>query len=282
MKLKVYSFISAYLFSFATLSSEVITRAAIDIGSGDTKMTVATVDTETNQIAKILYQNYITVELRKDLGASPDKSLSPKIEQELINALRKMQENAEQYNPVEWVCVGTSVFRTAKNGAEFLAKIKAATDIEVRIVPQAVEGEIGFASAIAASGKNSESIIAWDSGSGSFQLTTLLDGQLKMYGAEFAYVPALEALFAIRNRPFSADVSANPVSLSEALLLIGAIRRLCGSSDEQFKNYAKPKEVVVALILLYAVMDHCGFEQVNYYPTNGGSEGLLIIPSFWN
>jgi len=63
---------------------------------------------------------------------------------------------------------------------------------------------------------------------------------------------------------------------------MGAIERLCGNSDEQFKNYAKPKEVVVALILLYAVMDHCGFEQVKYYPTNGGSKGLLIIPSFWN
>ena len=71
----------------------------------------------------------------------------------LINTLNEMKAQNMQYAPQEWFGVGTSVFRTAKNGLALLERVKAETGITISLVPQAVEGEIGFSSAVASSGK---------------------------------------------------------------------------------------------------------------------------------
>lgn len=201
-------------------------RASIDVGSGDTKVTVADVNHQVNKISKIWLQTVKTVELRKDLTVSKEeKCLSKKITLELIDAIKTIQEKGAVFQPLEWTAVGTSVFRTAKNGKEVLESVKEATGISIRLIPQLDEAKIGFASAVAASGEDPENVIAWDSGSGSFQISTMVEGKLEMYGAEFAHVPTIELLFALRKQPFSRDVSLNPVSLEEALELIDTIKK---------------------------------------------------------
>lgn len=201
----------------------VVRRGAFDIGSGDTKITVADVDTKTNRITQIWHSTFKTVALRKDMAASKDKSLSPKIQRELISTINDMKDKVSQYNPVQWSAVGTSVFRTAVNGPKFLKEVEAETGLTISLLPQEEEGRIGFASAIAASNESLENVIAWDSGSGSFQISTLIGGKLQVYGAEFAYVPALQALFTLRGQPHSLDKSPNPVSTDDALKLIETI-----------------------------------------------------------
>lgn len=308
---------------------QVVTRASLDIGSGETKVTIGDVNPVDNKITKIWHQSFKAVELRKDLGASKDGSLSQDIEKELIKTLKEMQWEVNTYCPSEWVGVATSVFRTAKNGKEFLGRVEEATGVKIHIIPQTEEGAIGFASAVAASGENPENILAWDSGSGSFQISSLIDGKVEIYGAEFAMVPAMESLYAIRQQIFSKDTSPNPVSKDEALELIEIIRKKlpelpswlvknqkkvitiggisifsfgmqatgsssiiknevleailqnCGKSDEQLSHFPNYKEAVAALVLLYTVMDHCGFDQVSYCRTNGSCEGLLISPKYW-
>lgn len=312
------------------IDKESITRAALDVGSGDTKITIAEVNLQTNKIKKIWLQTYKAVELRQDLNASQEeKLLSKKITLQLIDTLKEFQEQSSQYHPVEWAAVGTSVFRTAKNGKEVLEDVENATGIKIRIIPQLEEAKIGFASAVAASGEEPDNVISWDSGSGSFQITTLVDGKLEMYGTEFAIVPAMEMLFAIRNQPYSKDVSPNPISIEEAFELIKkiqnqlpevpswllnnrkkligigsaslfsivkgqtgqssysqedvkeAIFNSCGKKDSELGEFRKCGEVAVGLVLLYSVMNHCGFEQVTYCETTGCCEGLLITPQFW-
>jgi len=313
-----------------SLNADVITRASVDIGSGETKLTVADVDTDLNQIVLIRYQNHQSVELKKNLAESSNGCLDKTIEDKLISTLKNMQAEVSLYAPKQWFGVGTSVFRTAKNGQDVLDRVKAETNISIQLVPQAVEGEIGFFSAVAASKLLPIDVIAWDSGAGSFQISTLIDGQIEVYGSEFAYVPALEALFAIRGKPFSQNVSPNPVSLAEAYDLVmsieeclppvpqwliehnkhvitfggqtsifkigmtatgrttytksqvwEAILQLAGKTSAQLSNFAKPDEAVVALILLFSVMDHCAIDRVSYFDANGGCEGILIIPRFW-
>lgn len=214
------------LFSFYTFSlqAEIVTRAALDVGSAETKLTVADVDTETNKIVHTWHKSYKNVELRKDLAASSDSCLSERIEKKLIDTLKEMKEATGQFATQEWVAVGTSVFRKAKNGQEFLDRIKIETGISIRLISQMEEGEIGFLSAVAASRLNQEDVIVWDSGSGSFQISSLIDDRIEVYGAEFAFVPALEALFKNRGQPFSPDQSPNPVTVSETFDLVHSIR----------------------------------------------------------
>lgn len=330
-KNKFYLLFTAIVFIVCNLDASIVRRAALDIGSGETKLTVADIDTDTNKIVKVWYQNAKTVELRKDLAASPDGFLSKNIQEKLINTLKEMKTETSHLPPQKWFGVSTSVFRTAKNGQELLDRIKSEADVTIHLIPQIEEGEIGFLSAVAASKMNPEDVIAWDSGSGSFQISTLIDGQMEMYGAEFAFVPALEALFANRKQPFSQDLSPNPISTPEAselvrticnklppfpiwlknennkqLISIGgkssifsfgeiatgqssytreqiweAILNLCGSTDEELSNFPEPQKVVVGLILLYSVMDHCAIDKLTYFQTNGGCEGILINQRYW-
>lgn len=306
---------------------DIRTLATVDIGSGSTKVTVADVDRLSNQIEKIWFQKVVTVPLRKDLIATGGR-LSPEIEQTLIDTIKGVMLEAAEYNPERWLGVGTSVFRTASNSQEFLERVRRATGLEVRIVPQVDEGEIGFASAVGASGLTPEQVIAWDSGSGSFQITTLIDGKLEMYGSEFGFVPALELLCKLRDKPVNEYV--NPVGYSEAIALVDlvkaslvpvkpwvsdankvvagvgesrsvfsicsiatgrdtynkqdllqAIAEHCGKSDAELSQFLAPHEAVIGLVLVYAVMDHCGIEECRYVSANGGCEGLMVLPKYW-
>lgn len=312
------------------LVQQLTTRAAFDVGSGDLKITVCDVDPQTNKIVKIWLQKFTPVTLRKDLAQNPDGCLSQKVEDELIKSIKELQQEASQFHPQKWVGVATSVFRTAKNGQEFLDRVNAATGADIQIIPQVEEGKIGFASAVAASDLSPENVISWDSGFGSFQLSAMIDGKLEMYGAEFAFISTMEALFAARNQPYSPDISLNPINYVEALELIETIRSKLppitpwlasnnkkviaiggmsiftygekvlgrtsftkdellvaihehsGKSDEHLSQFGNPKHVITALVLMYAIMEHCGFEEMTHCLTNGSCEGLAISPHYWN
>ncbi len=327
------------LLSLSSLQAEIVTRAAMDVGSAETKLTVADVDTETQKIVHIWYQTVKFVILRKDLAASQDGNLSSAIEERLLNALAELKVEAAQFNPKQWVGVGTSVFRKANNGQAILDRIKNEMNITITLVSQKEEAEIGFNSAVASTGLNPEEILSWDSGSGSFQIAGFNNGSYYMlgeevffevYGKEFAYVAALEELFKLRGQPFSL-LTPNPISIGEAFELYmtirneklpptpnwlqnkrkqvigiggitcpfsigqiatgqytynseqlwGALKTLCGKTDEEFAEFPDPSGVVMSLILLLSVLDHCGFEEITYSPTNGSCEGLLITPQYW-
>lgn len=327
IKLIIFSFIF-----ITSIHADIVRRAAIDVGSAETKLTVADVDTETNKIIKIYYQDYKAVELRKDLAMSQDGTLSKEIEMKLVRTLNEFKAATIGFAPEQWFGVGTSVFRNAKNGQKFLDSIKTETGITIYLAAQIEEGEIGFKSAVAASGLDVDQVIAWDSGSGSFQITTMNGEQLDMYGAEFAFVPSLEVLIKrIRGEALSLDQTVNPISNDEMQQLISiiqneklpsipnwlantsktivtfggstsifslgqiatgkeaytreellaAIQKYTGKEDDQLSIFPEPKKAIVALILLYATMDHCGINEMVYKRTNGGCEGLLIIPRYW-
>ncbi|MBN9377481.1 MAG: hypothetical protein BGO14_10330 [Chlamydiales bacterium 38-26] len=326
-------FITFLLIFITTLHADIVRRAALDLGSSETKLTIADVDTETHKIVKIYYQDYRTVELRKDLATSPDGTLSKEIEEKIIEVLDEYKNMTLKFAPEQWFGVGTSVFRSAINGAEFLERVKEKTGIPLYLASQMEEGEIGFQSAVAASGLDAEEIIAWDSGSGSFQMTTINNAHMDMYGAEFAFVSTLEILIQrIRKEKFNPNQTPNPISKDEIELLISiiqkeylppipywlshtnkkiicfggytsifsmgqiataketykqkdlfhAIQNLIDKSDDQLTFFPEPHKAVVGLALLYSVMNHCEIDEMIYKKTNGGCEGLLIIPRYWD
>ena len=215
------------------------TRAAFDIGSGDTKLTVAEVDLEKNQMTRILFETFESIPLREDLAESKDGLLSIKIQDQLIHCLKEMQKKAKPFEPTAWNGIGTSVFRTAKNGKQCLDRVLEETGLSISLIPQLEEAEIGFLSAVAASKLEKEEIIAWDSGSGSFQFSTWIDSTILMFGSEFGFVPALEILFFSRKQPYSLNTSPNPIRQEEALQLSLSIQEQLPKAPEWIKDESK-------------------------------------------
>lgn len=314
----------------SSLPAEIVVRGAFDIGSNETKLCVAAIDNETNQIVEIYYNSIREVALRRELANNAHGHLSEAIEKQLIDAINQLIAESAQFSPQQFFGVGTSAFRTAKNGQSVLERVKEKTGVTIHLAPQVEEGVIGLLSAAATSQKKPEEIICWDSGSGSFQMTTMIDGNVVIYGEEFGFFLAYQTLFKMRGIEGPVTNALNPMSEEEkkelsdrirtilspcpewllnknkevvgiggnsCLFSIGqiatgkflytkedirrAMSEFAGKTDEELSMFPDPHKVGVALTLLYTLMDHCNLNQVTYQPTNGGCDGILLMPHYW-
>lgn len=156
-----------------------------------------------------------------DLQQSGTDFFSQELMQKAIDTLAKVKEEVAIYQPQEWSGIATAASRQAKNAQELYDKIWEQLGIKITIIPQEEEGRIGFETAIGVTDYLREELVAYDSGSGSFQLTTELNGELTTVGGQFGYVAALEGLVeTIRKQKLDDKVSPNPISIKEAKKLV--------------------------------------------------------------
>eukprot|EP00976_Prorocentrum_cordatum_P115231 1195974-Prorocentrum_minimum.AAC.7 len=182
--------------------SELVTLAALDVGSGATKMEVARMDTSQvpwSVVGEVLFSEQATLLLAGDLKAQSDNCLSEPIMNSAIDTLRNFKSVAEQHGAVKLRGIATAVFRLADNAPELLARIDQELGIKLTVVSQDEEGEIGFLTAATGAQQPATSlhacctndkesyalgsggdppppmdlsaVVAWDSGGASFQLT---------------------------------------------------------------------------------------------------------------
>lgn len=157
---------------FSPLNAEVERRAAIDIGSGGTKVAIADVDVETNQIVEILLDTSFSVPYQASLDKSPDGTFDQETKDLGLKTFKEIKEIADQHEVQKIAAIATSAFRKANDLKGFLADIVRETNIHVQIIPQREEGEIAFFSAMAAGDFDRDEAVVWDIGTGSLQITT--------------------------------------------------------------------------------------------------------------
>ena len=197
-----------------------ITRAAIDVGSGSIKVTVAKVDSRNGEINKILYSEEHPIPFKRDIQVGGNSQLSDKIQTVAFEKLKDLKEELSVHRPTEWKGIATAASRQATNAREMYEKINRDLGIDISIISQNEEGRLGFATAAAVSKIPQEQLIAVDSGSGSFQVTTLIDNELSVIEGELGYIPSLETLMEIRGEKLDLNTPPAPVTLEEAKLLV--------------------------------------------------------------
>jgi exopolyphosphatase/guanosine-5'-triphosphate,3'-diphosphate pyrophosphatase len=146
-------------------------RAAIDIGSGATKIKIAEVDVKTQKIASVIFEDQIAVAFQTQLSRSPDETFDGTIMQEGIVAIQQLKEIADQHDVKKVVAVATAAFRQAKNADAYARQITEETGVEVHIIDQEKEGILAFNAAMANTETDSSQAVVWDIGGGSQQLT---------------------------------------------------------------------------------------------------------------
>ena len=161
-----------------------IVRGALDIGSGQHKLLIGLVDTASRRIVQKLRTEQAQVRLGQALLQNSEGALDSAVLARSRSVLTSFREIGEEAGVSEWCGVCTAVFRRANNGDAYLDSANAELDLNLQIIPQQLEGEIGFLSA--ASGLDDASdttrLVAWDSGSGSFQLSSKgADGELLVW-----------------------------------------------------------------------------------------------------
>lgn len=158
---------------FGQLTAEVERRAAVDIGSGGTKVTIADIETKSGQILEMLFEASFSVPYQAALDKSEDGTFDLETKALGLKVFKEIQEITAQYEVVKISAIATSAFRKSNNSQTFVKDVKDETGIEIRIIPQREEGEIAFFSALSTGNHKPEEVIVWDIGTGSLQMTTM-------------------------------------------------------------------------------------------------------------
>jgi len=187
-------------------------RAAFDVGSGATKLTVGKI--EKGKLS-VLFSEQTEILVGSHLKASLDYQISRHICDQLQNQLLQYKEIAiKQFKATEFACICTAAFRLAKNGSETLSELEAKLGFPFQLISQELEGELGFQTAVAVSGLDCDSIISWDSGGSSFQIVAKGSDGLNVLEGPVGSSSCAEILAKIRGVPYQAK-TLNPVSMEE-------------------------------------------------------------------
>ena len=206
-------------------------RAAFDIGSGATKLMIADVDVETGQLGTAVHASERTV--RYALDWKTHGVLSDAVQAEGIKVLHALRTEVLASGCTAYTAVATEVFRKAPNDAAFLQRVRAELGLEVALVSQEEEAQIGFLTAVAVGRRGRAATLAWDSGGGSFQFSCAAaageagaaSSGLRTYvGALGASVATAAMIEHVQKRSLAETASPNPASRDEAHQLVAYCR----------------------------------------------------------
>ncbi len=132
--------------------------------------------------------------------------------------MKELQNKLEEYQPERYRGIATAVFREAMNAGEFLERINEECDVEVSIATQALEGYVGFLTAVSNAPTISEkNIISWDNGGGSFQVATKMsNGKIMTYEGPIGNTVAVQTLIEeVRGKNYVAGIDPYPITCEE-------------------------------------------------------------------
>lgn len=193
------------------------TRAGIDMGSGTTKIAVTEVNICQHQLGKVLFEDQRPVGYNDALARSGNNQLDETIQQQELTALQQLVTQARRYHPQRISGVATAVFRSASNGQAVIDRFNQQAGVQLKIISQQQEAELGFRSAKAALHDptlRDNDLLVWDIGGGSMQMTAWRDLSGKavsdVYQGKLASVTLKNFIVdVLKNQPYA--TSPNPI-----------------------------------------------------------------------
>lgn len=183
--------------------------AVIDLGSNSGRVVVLDVDDHGS--IEILADGRSPLRLARDVA--PTGRLSDEAIDRALAALHDFEAIASGNGAARTIAVATEAIREAANGEQVLARIRAETGIEVRVINGAEEARLGFLGALYS--LPVEHGVVTDIGGGSVELTRFRDRRLEQ---SFSFpVGALK----MSDRYLVSD----PPAAGELEALAGAVRR---------------------------------------------------------
>ena len=254
------------------------TRAALDIGSGSTKVKIAKVDMCKKIIVESLYQEEIPIPFKEDLQlkkSGKDDMFSDEIQELGFQEIKKISDKIKKFSPDEVFGVGTSAFRTATNAIYFFSKIKSEIGINVEIIDQSKEAEVGLYSVAAVTGKKPEEIIVWDIGGASMQISTTKDDKFETYLGDVGAISFKDQVITqIKKKDLKAVRSPNPLgakNFDKAVLI--------AKTDAVVKVSSKLKDVIKQQRNIYGIG---GVHSYSVYSQAGGKDNFYTFEQLRN
>ena len=148
--------------------------AAIDVGSNSIRQVVADVSPR----GTISVVDELKATPRLGAGVHATGALAPDAMRRALDALGRMATLAGQLRADRIAAVATSAVREAANGAEFLARVRAETGLDLRLLDGQEEARLAFRSALAHFELTDGPAVVMDIGGGSLELALSAGGVL--------------------------------------------------------------------------------------------------------
>lgn len=249
---KLFVFLSLFFVEIAF--AEIERRAAIDIGSGGTKLTIADVDSDSNLIMDIKLDTSFSVPYQASLDRSSDGTFDKETCELALKTFKQIKELTNEYQVKKIAAIATSAFRKSNNSNQLVADIKKLTNIHVKVIPQREEGEIAFFSALSNGNASQNDAVVLDVGTGSLQLTTRNEkGNLSVYMGEHMGSVAFKSFIidTIQGKNLETTLSPNPVSFEELRLADRYVRSFARKAYPIFKEKIKTSGSVMGIGRLF-------------------------------
>jgi exopolyphosphatase/guanosine-5'-triphosphate,3'-diphosphate pyrophosphatase len=148
-----------------------VRRAAIDVGSGSTKIKVATVNKCQARIHANLFSAQTQLSIKENII---EGQLEPGFINDISSKILDLAGEAKKFTVAseDVVAVGTQALREARNAADLIATLKR-SQLNLRIISQAEEAELGHKASVSNSEFKADQVTSIDIGGGSFQVVSL-------------------------------------------------------------------------------------------------------------
>lgn len=218
-------------------NQEKVIRAAIDIGSGATKLRVAEVNLKTHKIERILVNESFPVQYQEHLSKSTTNTFDEEVMKSGLEAIKKSKQIALQNHAMKLVAVATASFRKAANSQKFIDQIYKETGVPIYIIDQDLEGKLAFNAVLSQGHYDPHKLVVWDIGGGSLQLTAKEDGHYLTYRGALASIEFKNLMIKDVQHKDSKQVSTpNPMSLNEIQQGVIKAREIASKVDRVFKD----------------------------------------------
>lgn len=236
-------------------TTEKVIRAAIDIGSGATKLRVAEVNLKDYKIEKVLANESFSVQYQEVLSKSPNNTFDEEVMLAGIDAIRKSAEIAKKYNAEKVIAVATASFRKADNSQELIDRIYKETGVKVYVIDQDLEGKLAFNAVLSQGNYKPEELVVWDIGGGSLQLTALQnEDDYHIFRGDVASIHFKDYIIEDIQRFDPKQITTpNPMNAIEMQKATFKARNLAQRVDHQFKERVlQPNVKVVGVGNIFA------------------------------
>jgi exopolyphosphatase/guanosine-5'-triphosphate,3'-diphosphate pyrophosphatase len=209
-------FLAESILATLPVQNNIERRAAIDVGSGSTKVCIADIDVRTNEIKQILFEGSFFVPYQSYLETDPNTQFNAEIQEKALAVFGNIQDLLAQHQVTHVKAIATEAFRKAGNGADFAQLVKEKTGIPLNVISQEDEGKIAFYSAVSSTHQNPDNLLIWDIGTGSFQIIAAhedIDHKLEIYMRSMGAVPFKNYIIQeIQGKDAAAVKSPNPMT----------------------------------------------------------------------
>lgn len=203
-----------------------VIRAAIEFGSGGVRFAIGETDFAQKKIEALYEQHYCEIPFMETVNKKG--IIDGEVTALALDKLKEFKELLDRYKPKTIVAVATEAFRVANNKTDLLKIFSETLGVQVQLIDQKKEGEIGFLTFahLAQSAGCPLPLVSWDTGKGSEQLSFLdAEGKMIVHKTSIGYAIAADQIFAKEIRKIDPQKSYNPISQNELDLLISTLKK---------------------------------------------------------